>query len=809
MELEIKIDNYQVKKMFSRINIFRQQQPQEEIKLSIIIPTHNVEEHIYTCMDSIVNQGLNKTEVICIDDCSTDSTLDILKEYEEYCDNITVIENEENHGPGYSRNRGLDVATGEYVCFIDSDDWIEDFSLGYLYTLACKKDIDLLFSKIIDYDDETNDYYKTDDHSLNILREYENKIFNYHDIDSKVLYAISGTPQGKLIKRSIITNNNIRFLEDKHYEDDVFFNEVFFNSKRASIVDEYFYVHRIEKENKIEDTGRTLIDIIDVLDKLLITLLKDKTDYAHYHKVLFNYITCIIRRKFISIDAEYMNEYYNHVKDLVKKCITEYRIHEEITYNLTKNFLNDYNLCVKSIDSSNDYIKRIQSSIELNPVVSVVYDSSNHDAEKVKQVIKSVSLQSYGFIKLEVLLIDNEKNHDILTEYSDTYANIRLIDTYSVNKYLDCLKEVKTEHVIFIDNEISDDFLEKEFKYMYQDNLNLVIPGDELTTKDNDEIDFIVEKILFRTEFIDNEENFINIDGSIKLIPILYLNSSANVNLIDIFRNSLESNDTKSYNHIMDLIRTLFINIDPSKKNDYFENITEFVKIIITEYDHESFINNLDNTNKHFYELAVKSLHSDDEKITRIQEEIHLKTPVCAMVYVKNNPQKEIKDIFNSLIRQTIGFEHIKILFIDNKSRSLKTIKLLRDFNDVYANVKCIRIRSRNKTVPYAYNVGFKNTSSPYIMITNNELIFDNDAIKQMYKSIRKSDANIVIGKASDESKLPENTMYTSIIKTEFIRQNSDKFLINRDNNLIFKDDVLKLDGVIKEDILVIKNKGE
>ncbi len=783
--------------MFSRLNIFKK--PEEKYNLSIIIPTYNVEDYIETCMNSVVNQSLDNFEIICIDDCSTDSTVEILKRYQRKYENIRIIENNKNRGPGYSRNMGLEVSNGDYICFIDSDDWIEDNSLEHLYNTAREDDLDLLFYKLTNYDNDTGEYFKSDNYSLSILKEYENKIFNYHDLDPNIIYSISVTPHGKLYKRSLIIDNNIRFLEDKFYEDNVFFNDIIFKAENVSVIDYYPYIRRIRQGSVMQDHGRKLLDDVDIMEQLLKNLLKDNDKYNTYHEALYNYMLSSIRKRFLEIDPEYMNEFYDHFKEFIQKCVCEYNVYNDMVDSLIDNNLAEFNLCIKSIDSDNYKIREEQVTLKLEPVISVVYDSSSQTSSQIKEVIKSIACQKFGFFNLEILLIDESHDHDLLAEYEDTYDNIRVISVDGKNKYIDSLKYVNSDYVLFVNDVIVDDkLLFYQFKEARQENLNLSLPDDN-------NIDFNVENILFRKKFIDNDDKFTNEDGIIGLNPIIYVDSTANIKLLDLFRDNLEKKQVKTFDSIINSIRTRFVKIEPKERNDFYKDIKEFVKTIITEYDNESFISHLNKNSREFYELVVKSLESSDETIRRIQEGIKLDIPVCIMVYIKDNPKNEIRNMFNSIVRQSFGFEHLEVLFIDNNSQNTDTVELLDEFNKLYVNVNSVTIDEENQSPAEAYNVGFENTSCPYVMFTDNKHILVNNSVKKIFKSIRKDNMHMVVGILQKESTLPENTVFTNIIKGQFINDRKIKFKLDDDGNVVLSEDVLKLHGIIRDNIPVVK----
>lgn len=105
-------------------------------KISVIIPVYNVENYLRECLDSIINQTFKDIEIICVDDCSTDNSLDILNEYAQKDNRIKVFEQKENSGQGAARNFGISIAQGEYITFVDPDDYIESTMYEKMYNQA-------------------------------------------------------------------------------------------------------------------------------------------------------------------------------------------------------------------------------------------------------------------------------------------------------------------------------------------------------------------------------------------------------------------------------------------------------------------------------------------------------------------------------------------------------------------------------------------------------------------------------------------------------------------------------------------------
>lgn len=132
------------------------------MKLSIILPIYNTEKYLYRCLDSVFNQDINASdyELIAVNDGSTDGCLAILKEYQKNFNNLILID-QENAGDSEARNRGLEVARGNYITFLDSDDAIYENTLKTIIDRAELEDLDILYLKMMRFDDDGNFLYET------------------------------------------------------------------------------------------------------------------------------------------------------------------------------------------------------------------------------------------------------------------------------------------------------------------------------------------------------------------------------------------------------------------------------------------------------------------------------------------------------------------------------------------------------------------------------------------------------------------------------------------------------------------------
>ena len=179
-------------------------------KVSIIVPVFNSKKYLAKCLDSLVGQTLKDLEIICVNDASTDGSLDILKFYAQNDNRIKIIDLMKNRGAGAARNMGIKVAEGEYIGFVDSDDYVDLDFYEKLYEKAIKCDADAAKGKLWLYDLEKQKKYLEDWIDIN-EKVKRNKAYFYFTFVSAIY------------KRSFVNSHKIRFLEGLvHFEDPFF-----------------------------------------------------------------------------------------------------------------------------------------------------------------------------------------------------------------------------------------------------------------------------------------------------------------------------------------------------------------------------------------------------------------------------------------------------------------------------------------------------------------------------------------------------------------------------------------------------------
>ena len=365
----------------------------DNIKVSVVVPIFNVEDYIGPCLDSILDQSLKEFEVICVNDGSTDSSLDILKEYAAKDNRIKIID-KDNAGYGHTMNIGMDMASGEYFVIVESDDFILPKMFETLYDAAKENDLDFVKSDFYRFYGEDNkniikEYQKLDKTNSN---KYYNKIFSTHD-DHETYKLLMNTWTG-LYSLDFLRKNNIRHSETPgaSYQDNGFWFKTFFYGKRVMFIPEPFYMYRRDNPNS-SIRNKTKIYAMDTEYELINDFLNDhgeKKDfldafvYAKYHNFNFtmNRIGLEFKKEFLLSTSQYFNEMKKH-NELDTSLLDEYDLnmlnwiverpeeYYDYMYNIESEnyeFLRKYLECridIKNLGSKNNDIILIETSDSL------------------------------------------------------------------------------------------------------------------------------------------------------------------------------------------------------------------------------------------------------------------------------------------------------------------------------------------------------------------------------------------------------------------------------------------------------------
>ena len=250
------------------------------IKVSVIVPVYNVEKYIVKCIDSVVNQKLKEIEIIVVNDGTKDNSIKLIEE--NFKDERIKIFNKENGGAASAKNYGIKKSSGEFLFFVDGDDFIDE-CLEEMYNEAIKSNSDLVIC----------DYYK---YFENNTKE-KISIIPFYEKENKKCSVISMPgPVCKLVKREIVINNNITFLENHCFEDNAIMPYLCALCSKFSYIEKpyYYYLQREGSALNKNVYSKSWEDIFSSLENLykrfeegkILNEYKDELEYIYIEYLL-------------------------------------------------------------------------------------------------------------------------------------------------------------------------------------------------------------------------------------------------------------------------------------------------------------------------------------------------------------------------------------------------------------------------------------------------------------------------------------------------------------------------------------------
>ncbi len=292
------------------------------MKISIIVPVYNVENYIDKCLSSLVNQTLKDIEIIVVDDDSPDNSKSIIEKYVKKYPNKVRYFHKENGGQGSARNLGLKKAKGEYIAYVDSDDYIDLEMMEKLYNKAIEDDSDI----VICGNREVNASGK--ELNINYASTYNNPIID-------LLYGNMAV-WNKLYKRNIL--NNLFFREKLWYEDLDFTTKLILSTNKISFVNEPLYNYVVRSGSTMNNTNyQRNLELLDAFDEIIKYFKNRKTYNENYDElefIAFYHIYIMGIGRIISIKAPMKNKkgIINAYKKYMNDNFKTYRKNKYIKY---------------------------------------------------------------------------------------------------------------------------------------------------------------------------------------------------------------------------------------------------------------------------------------------------------------------------------------------------------------------------------------------------------------------------------------------------------------------------------------------
>ena len=484
--------------------------------LSVIIPVYNVEEYLEQCLDSVINQNLRDIEIICVNDGSTDNSLNILEKFASKDKRVRII-SKKNGGQASARNLGIRVANGEYIAFVDSDDFIKEDMFSKLYDAAENNDLDLAMCKVSLYDnisgkiDNNAWYYK-----LGVFENFNKKIFNHIDT-YEFTCNISVTPYNKIYKSSLLKENDIQFPEGLIFEDEKFFYDVYLRAKKISVVDDFLYYYRVNRKGSTVDISKDndYSDMVSIY-KLIRQTFKETGNYENYKVLLANRLIHLELSRFTQTSEKYKEHFFNIMKEDWSEVLNDDIIYNNLSLNIKSR--------VHKVWDSNNYdeFRELDKQKEFSIIIAC-----NNSERFIDETINSILGQSFSFeSNIQVILVDagsTDGTADICKKYVSLYPE-NVVYIYQNNLNLSSarnegLKYATGKYVNFLG--YMDKFKGDTFEHVYT-----------FFQEHSEVIDLVSTSIAFFDQ--EHSEPYFNIDYSNNQVfelhkiidyPLLFVNS--------------------------------------------------------------------------------------------------------------------------------------------------------------------------------------------------------------------------------------------------------------------------------------------
>lgn len=298
-------------------------------KVSVILPIYNVENYLRECLDSVIGQTLSELEIICVNDGSTDHSLEIIEEYADRDDRIVIITGA-NGGYGKAMNKGLNQATGEYVGIVEPDDYVLSNMFEELYQVAAEYQLDFVKSDFCRF---TRDISGKEEH---VYEHIDRSGARYETLlnpsqDPSTIRFMTNTWTG-IYRREFLNEYHIRHHETPgaSFQDNGFFFQTFIYAKRAMLVKQAYYMNRRDNPNSSVNNKEKVYCMNVEYDWIRDILMQDRIlwerfQYMYWWKKYFNYMFTLGR-----IGEQYKKEYLYRMRMEFKRAMQKGELSPEV-----------------------------------------------------------------------------------------------------------------------------------------------------------------------------------------------------------------------------------------------------------------------------------------------------------------------------------------------------------------------------------------------------------------------------------------------------------------------------------------------
>ncbi len=350
-------------------------------KVSVIVPFHNVEKYISKCLTSLIYQSLEDIEIICINDASTDNSKNIVQQYLENDKRIILLNVDNVSGQSYARNLGMEIASGEYIGFVDSDDWVELDMFEKMYNKAKSVDSDITMCQAQLYDDKEQTFYTNDYYSLKSIEKYGDKVFTPEETKDEIL-NINVVLWNKIYKREFLQNTLVKFQNGYIYEDLPFFFEIYLKAQRINILWEAPYYYRQNRQfSTMQNSDKKVYDRIPMVERTY-NVLKQAPFFEEKKTEIISWIIDDIFHRYTLLEDRYYEDYFAKMKEFFQKIeltpedeqeLAKSYCYDEFKNILERSYYGFWNFLVEKYKTSNKRIKAAEHKCNLDIIAIKEY----------------------------------------------------------------------------------------------------------------------------------------------------------------------------------------------------------------------------------------------------------------------------------------------------------------------------------------------------------------------------------------------------------------------------------------------------
>lgn len=407
-------------------------------KVSVIVPFHNVEKYISKCLTSLMYQSLDDIEIICVNDASTDESKKIVQNYIENDKRIILLNVDNMSGQSYARNLGLEVASGEYVGFVDSDDWVELDMFEKMYNKARSADTDITMCQAQLYDDKEQRFYTDDYYSLKPLESFKDCVFSPDDTKNQIL-NINVVLWNKIYKREFLQGTNVKFQNGFIYEDLPFFFETYLKAQRVNILWEAPYYYRQNRNfSTMQNSDKKVYDRIPMVERTY-NVLKQASFFNEKKAEIVSWIIDDIFHRYTLLEDKYYEDYFKNMKEFFQKIdltqedkevLAKSYCYDEFQNILERSYFGFWNFLVEKYKTSNKRIKAAEHKCNLDIIAIKEYleQYKKESAQEKDQIVawwkNHCEEEVQKKIDEQFKYIEVKKSEELKAVYDDLHSKL-------------------------------------------------------------------------------------------------------------------------------------------------------------------------------------------------------------------------------------------------------------------------------------------------------------------------------------------------------------------------------------------------